>query len=255
MRLVDLSAPISQSPDTTPPFLCTDITYSTHAEGAAQAEAILGIPPIVFRESEGWAAETFTRFGTHDSTHIDAPWHYNSKCQGQPAQTIDQLPLEWFFQDGVLLDMSHKQDADVMTVEDAQSALKRIGYTLKPLDIVLIRCGADAFYGRPDYLFHGCGVSAEATRWLFEQGVRVMGIDAWGWDMPLNVQAQKAMAGGVPTPGVFWAAHQVDLPYAQIERLMNLSELPPFGFKVSCFPLRITGGSAGPARVVAILQD
>jgi kynurenine formamidase len=54
-------------------------------------------------------------------------------------------------------------------------------------------------------------------------------------------------------PGIFWAAHQVDLPYAQIERLVNLTDLPPFGFKVSCFPLKIKNGSAGPTRAVAIL--
>ena len=54
-------------------------------------------------------------------------------------------------------------------------------------------------------------------------------------------------------PGIFWAAHQVDLAYAQIERLMNLGALPPEGFTVACFPLRVAGGSAAPARVVAIL--
>jgi kynurenine formamidase len=39
----------------------------------------------------------------------------------------------------------------------------------------------------------------------------------------------------------------------QIERLVNLGSLPPSGFKVACFPLKIRGGSAGPARVVAVL--
>jgi kynurenine formamidase len=34
---------------------------------------------------------------------------------------------------------------------------------------------------------------------------------------------------------------------------MNLGELPPEGFTVACFPLRVAGGSAAPARVVAIL--
>jgi kynurenine formamidase len=55
--------------------------------------------------------------------------------------------------------------------------------------------------------------------------------------------------------GVFWAAHQAGVPYSQIERLVNLAPLPPFGFKVACFPLKIKGGSGGPARVVAILPD
>ncbi len=53
----------------------------------------------------------------------------------------------------------------------------------------------------------------------------------------------------------FWAAHQSDLPDSQIERLVNLGSLPPSGFKVACFPLKIQGGSAGPARVVAMLRD
>ena len=80
-----------------------------------------------------------------------------------------------------------------------------------------------------------------------------MGIDAWGWDAPLDRQARMALAR--QEQGIFWAAHQADLAYAQIERLFNLAALPPFGFKVSCFPLKIVGGSAGPARVVALLPD
>jgi len=253
MPMIDLSATIAPSPEHTPPFLKVEITYSDHAAGAAQAQAILKTPPALFRNSEGWATETFTRLGTHDSTHVDAPWHYNSQIQGEPAQTIDELPLEWFFGAGVVLDMAHKADGDAVTVDDIQAELSRIGYTLKPLDIVLVRTGRDEFYDAPDYLFRGCGVSAEATKWLFEQGVRVMGIDAWGWDAPLNFQAKAALTA--QQPGILWAAHQVDLPYAQIERLVNLDKLPPFGFKVACFPLKIKGGSAGPARVVAIINE
>jgi kynurenine formamidase len=98
----------------------------------------------------------------------------------------------------------------------------------------------------------GPGVSAEATRWLYQRGVRVMGIDAWGWDRPLHLQAQEALAAGMP--GIFWAAHQADLAYSQIERLANLDQLPPTGFTVACFPLPLAGGSAAPARVIAILD-
>ncbi|MEA2188762.1 MAG: hypothetical protein QOK16_3773, partial [Solirubrobacteraceae bacterium] len=93
--------------------------------------------------------------------------------------------------------------------------------------------------------------TAGATRWLYDQGVRVMGVDAWGWDAPLHLQAEQAKAEG--RPGIFWAAHQVDLAYAQIERLVNLGALPPEGFTVACFPLRVAAGSAAPARVVAIM--
>lgn len=251
MPFIDLSAPIASSPAGVPVYLRTEIAYSSHAAGAEQAQAILKVPAAVFRNNEGWATETITQLGTHDSTHVDAPWHYNSLIQGQRAPTIDELPLEWFFSDGVRLEMSHKAEGDPVTVEDIQKELARLAYTLKPLDIVLVRSGRDVYYSQPDYIFRGCGVTAAATRWLYAQGIRVMGIDAWGWDAPLDRQAKEALTTG--QPGLFWAAHQVDLPYAHIERLVNLSQLPALGFKVACFPLKIKGGSAGPARVVAIL--
>ena len=80
-----------------------------------------------------------------------------------------------------------------------------------------------------------------------------MGIDAWGWDRPLGMQAEEALERD--EPGIFWEAHQADLPYSQIERLVNLAALPPTGFTVACFPLKIARASAAPARVVAILDD
>ncbi len=251
MRFVDLSAPIRPSPPETPEPLRTDVAFATHAEGAAQIEALFGVPARLLRDGEGWATEEFTRFGTHNSTHVDAPWHYNSTVGGAPAQTIDELPLEWFHGPGVVLDMTAKDDGDAMTAAEAKAALEAAGHSLAAGDIVLVRTGRDAFYAEPDYIARGPGVTAEATRWLWERGVRVMGIDAWGWDAPLHLQAQEARERD--EPGVFWAAHQCDLPYSQIERLVNLGELPPTGFTVSCFPLRLVGGSAAPARVVAMV--
>ena len=250
MRLVDLSAPIEPSPAELPEALRTDIEYVAHDEGAAQAEAMLGVPRDLLRDGEGWAVETFTRFGTHNSTHVDAPWHYNSTISGRPAQTIDELPLEWFYGPGVVIDATDRADGDALSAADVEERLPR---PLEPLDIVLVRTGRDEFYGELDYIARGPGVTAEATQWLYDRGVRVMGVDAWGWDAPLHMQAEQARESG--EEGVFWAAHQCDLPYSQIERLCNLGALPPTGFTVACFPLRIVKASAAPARVVAILPE
>lgn len=253
MRLVDLSAPIRPSPPDTPDALRTEIEFSDHAEGAAQVEALVGVPRRLLRDGEGWAIETFTRFGTHNSTHVDAPWHYNSRIAGERARTIDELPLEWFLSAGVVLDMTAKEDGEAVDVADVEAELRRIRHRLAERDIVLVRTGRDAMYEDPGYVALGPGVTAAATRWLYERGVRVMGIDAWGWDVPLHLQAQEALARD--EEGIFWAAHQCDLPYSQIERLVNLGELPQTGFQVACFPLRIVGAGAAPARVVAILPD
>jgi kynurenine formamidase len=251
-RIIDLSAPIVASPPETPEPLRTEISFSSHAEGAQAIEGMLGVPPHLLRDSEGWAVEEFTRLGTHNTTHVDAPWHYNSTIRGERAQTIDELPLDWFLNPGVLLDFHTKDDGAAITEAEVQTELGRIAHELRPGEIVLVRTGRDAYLEAPDYMARGPGVTAEATRWLYDQGVRVMGIDAWGWDAPLNIQAEQAKERN--EPGVFWAAHQADIPYCQIERLANLGELPPTGFEVACFPLRIMGGSAGPARVVAILD-
>jgi kynurenine formamidase len=250
LRLVDLSAPIRQDPEEWPDVLRTDIEYESHADGARTIETIFGVKPELLRDREGWTTETFLRFSTHSSTHVDAPWHYNSTIGGKPALPIDQLPLEWFYAPGIVIDATDREDGEVLTDADVK---ERIPRELNDRDIVLVRSGRDQFYGQPDYVAKGPGVSADATRWLYEQGVRVMGIDAWGWDAPLFMQAEEAKKTG--KPGVFWAAHQVDLDYCQIERLYNLGSLPAQGFQVACFPLRIEGASAAPARVVAIVPD
>ena len=251
MKIVDLSAPIVASPEDTLDVLRTDIEFSDHAEGAEVIKGLFGVGPELLRDGEGWANEFFTRFGTHNSTHVDAPYHYNSTIGGEPAQTIDELPLEWFVSDGVVLDFDGREDGDAIGAVDVEEALAAAGHELKPLDIVLVRTGCDRWIDTPEYMAHGPGVTAEATHWLYDRGVRVMGIDAWGWDRPLWMQAQEALESG--ERGIFWEAHQADLAYSQIERLVNLSSLPSTGFTISCLPLPLVGGSAAPARVVGIV--
>jgi kynurenine formamidase len=251
-RLVDLSAPIEDSPPGTPNFQANAVEYFDHAAGAAEIEAMFGLPASLLRNAEGWSRETIT-LGTHNATHLDAPYHYNSTIQGQPAQTIDELPLERFIGPGVVVDFTDRADGEVIGAEDMSAALDAAGHELAAGNIVLVRTGRDAFYGQPDYWERGPGVSAAATRWLYDRGIRVMGIDAWGWDRPLHLQAKEALERG--EPGIFWEAHQADLPYSQIERLVNLGALPPHGFLVSCLPLRIARASAAPARVVAIFDE
>jgi kynurenine formamidase len=58
----------------------------------------------------GWAVE-FITLTTHSGTHLDAPYHYHPTMdQGERALTIDEIPLEWCFNNGVVLDFRHKGD-------------------------------------------------------------------------------------------------------------------------------------------------
>ena len=60
----------------------------------------------------------------------------------------------------------HKADGDPVTRDEAEAAIAAAGHELRPLDIVLVHTGRDAFYHRMDYPSLGCGVTAEATVWL-----------------------------------------------------------------------------------------
>lgn len=250
-RIIDLSFTIAPSPQDLPQFMRIDIGYTDHAHGAGEFEELTGAPRRLLRNEEGPAGERLS-LGTHATTHVDAPWHYNSEIAGAPAATIDELPLEWFFGPGVVVDARGKADGDPVTRDEMEAGIDAAGHALAAGHIVLVHTGRDAFIAQRDFMFRGPGVTAEATHWLYDHGVRVMGIDAWGWDAPLDVQGREAIARD--EPGILWAAHQANLPYSQIERLTNLAALPPTGFTVACFPLKVQRGSAAPARVVAILE-
>ena len=90
------------------------------------------------------------------------------------------MPLEWFYNNGVVLNFTDKPDGYCFTVADVQEKLAAINYTLKPFDIVLIRCDADKRLHDDDFVKIHVGASAEATHWLIDQGIKVMGTDGWG---------------------------------------------------------------------------
>ena len=194
--------------------------------------------------------------GAHTGTHVDAPWHYFPFSEGKKARTIDELPLEWFYGDGVVLDMRDKLRGSEINTDDLQRALERIDYKLKLGDIVLIQTGADKYWGKKEYFDAGCGMSRNSTLWLIDQGIRVMGIDACGWDRPFWAMREEFQK--TKDKSILWVGHRVGIEkeYCHIEKLANLDRLPkPFGFKVACFPVKLTGGSAGWSRVVAIIEE
>jgi kynurenine formamidase len=175
---------------------------------------------------------------------------------GQRSWTIDEIPLEWCHSDGVILDFSNKPDGERITADDVRKELDRIDYRIKPMDIVLVRTGADQVWGRPEYLVKGAGMTRESTMFILEKGVKVVGIDAWSWDRPLPYQAKEFQQ--YRDPSIIWEAHfaGIEMGYCHLEKLTNLSAIGrPHGFQVCCFPVKIKGASAGWTRTVAILEE
>jgi len=254
MKLVDLSVTLENDRKWAPWWARNSIKYQDHRFGRRVIRLLFGIRPRQLRTELGWANEVI-KLSTHGTTHVDAPWHYGPLSAGEPAATIDQLPLERFFGPGIVLDMRHVDAQAAISVEQVEAALGKIEHTLSAGDIVLIQTGNDRLIGSAEYFSAGPGVSAEATHWLIDRGVRLMGIDSWGWDQPLATQAKLARQTG--RDDLFWSAHFVgtEKEYCHMERLANLAALPPKGFQICAFPLKVKGGSAGPARVVAMLHE
>jgi kynurenine formamidase len=252
VRIIDLGVPLEPAPGQ---GQAVEVTHIPHRQGTDGMKAAFGCGEDDLPQGLGWAVDTLT-LSTHAGTHVDAPWHYSPVSGGKKARTIDEMPLEWFYGNGIVLDMRHKPRGSGISVADLKKALGKIGYQLKPGDIVLIQTGADKYWGKPKYFDAGCGMTRQSTLWLIDQGIRVMGTDAWGWDRPfwaIREEFQKTK-----DKSIIWAGHYagIEREYCHIEKLANLDRLPrPFGFKVACFPIKITGGSAGWSRVVAILEE
>ena len=251
-KIIDLSVTTVNNPPGS--MIQSEITYVMHEESAETRGKQLNLPEGFFPDGK-FAAEELARMSTHAGTHLDAPWHYGPTADGKPAKTIDEIPLDWCYGDGVMLDFTHKKNGEMISDREVQTALEKINYRLEPFDIVLIRTDTSKHYGRPGYEGMHPGMGRKSTLWLIDQGIKVMGIDAWGWDRPFKEMMEEYEGGA---KDVFWAGHFAgkEKEYCHLENLANLDQLPaPSGFKVAVFPTKLKDCSAGWVRAVAILGD
>lgn len=255
-KIVDISVALTDGIKSDPPEMLPSIKYLGHQETAERiVKYFPGLSIKDLPDGEGWAIEEVS-ITTHNGTHLDAPWHFaTTQDGGKPALTIDEVPLDWCFQPGVKLDFRHFENGYVVTADDVEAELKRIGHELKPLEIVVVNTAAGARYGEEDYVPSGCGMGREATLYLTSRGVRVTGTDAWSWDAPFVYTAKKFTE--TKDASIIWEGHKAgrDIGYCHIEKLHNLEQLPASGFMISCFPVNIHKASAGWTRAVAIFDE
>ena len=257
MQVIDLSKAIEYNRND-PRFMRVKVQHKPHWIARWLIRG-LGLPfNLMPKDFVGWADDTITQMGVHSTTHIDAPWHYGPKSGEHGAQTdaltIDHIPLNDCIGPGIVIDMTDKQDGDVITVDNIKTDLKKSGAAINEGTIVLIKTGRDKFMGTKEFWKRGTGMGAEATEWLIDRGSTVMGIDQWGWDLPFHHQIKQSKES--KRNDLFWEGHRLGQrkPYWQMEQLTNLGALPSHGFKVCVFPLKLVGASAAPARVVALIE-
>ena len=127
LRLIDLSVPLEDGAVSEP--VPARIRYLGHEQGRQQMRDLFGVRPedLVYSGGLGWAVEEVHAL-SHTATHVDAPYHYGPTSEGRPARRIDEVPLEWCFAPGVVLDVRHKaagEDDSEGPEDSAERALQR----------------------------------------------------------------------------------------------------------------------------------
>ena len=185
----------------------------------------------------------------HGGTHLDAPIHF-----AEAGWTADEVPLERLIGAAVVIDISAQAAADPDYRLDGEDLFDwEAEHGLVPEGaIVLLRTGwSDRWPDAMAYLgddapgdasnLHFPAYGEEAARTLVEdRGVAVLGVDTASIDHG---------------PSTDFIVHQVAAAanVAGLENLTNLDRVPATGAWVAALPMKIAGGSGGPARVVALL--
>lgn len=188
----------------------------------------------------GFAARNML-MSEHGPTHSDAVWEYKPS-----GATIEKMPLEYFWGDAICVDLTQVRYPDYIEVKDLKEALDKAGLSIEKGDIFLMYTGHyDRTYAKGDmaaYKEPYTGVSYEAAKWLAEQGVVNIGVDASAIDL---------------TPDdLDFSGHLVCGEYdiTNTENLCNLDKVVGKRFLYMGLPLNIRDGSGSPIRAVAFVE-
>jgi len=236
------------------------------AQPLDEGTPVIQLPPP-FAKPEGFKRRELSRYddrgpnwywndfvaGEHVGTHFDAPIHWGS---GRDGDGVDTLPPRNMVGEACVIDVTARAEADpdyLLTVEDVEAFEAEHG-EIPAHAWVVLRTGWGRYAQDPerflnadeDGIPHTPGFAPATAKLLAEErrvlglGVETVGTDAGaaaGFDPPFP--AHTAMHG----------ANRYGLA-----QLGNVERLPPRGAVIVAAPLKITGGSGSPVRVIALVS-
>jgi kynurenine formamidase len=226
LRVVDLTQPLDES------------TVMWPGAPAPMAEIVLTI------SHDGFYNRRLT-FLEHTGTHFDAPCH-----MVEGAQSVDRIDASKLVCPVAVIDVSDEMAGDPdSTLTLAQVKAFEADHGRIPTGAAaFLRTGWEAFntdparYANVPGTLRFPGFGPEAARFLVdERGVVGLGIDTLGIDP--GVATDFVVHRTVSHPRGVW----------HLENLTNLARLPPLGAWVFVGVLKLTDGSGGPARVLALV--
>lgn len=179
-------------------------------------------------ENEGYNLSTLV-MGTQTGSHVDAPYHFSNE-----GATIDQMELDFFLGDAIVVRVTDKKAEEAITMEDIEPYKEQI----TPGKIVLFNTNWYKKRGTEEF-FHHPYVNGEVAHYLVEQGVRFIGIDTINADQ---------------TGGTEFPVHDL---FSE-KRLMiveNWAYFDRIDFEnpyIIAIPMKVVGCDGSPVRAIAV---
>jgi kynurenine formamidase len=197
-----------------------------------------------------WYAAGKYAASEHGGTHLDAPLHF-----GQGQWAVDQIPLERLTAPALVVDIARACSSDRdygLTVHDVASWEETHGGIPDGV-ILLVRTGWGKYWpDKKQYLgtdapgdtahLHFPGISPSAAEFLSrERKIYGVGIDTLSID---------------PGPSTDFMTHRVlnGAGIYALENLANLEKVPETGATLIALPMKITGASGAPVRIIALVD-
>jgi arylformamidase len=160
--------------------------------------------------------------GAHSGTHVDAPYHFLTD-----GATVDQLPLEILLGKARVVPVPSRdavRRADLEEI-DFSNDLRLLFKTRSSGQLKSAPFQEDFVYLEP-----------EAAAYLVDQGIKLVGIDS------LSIEKFGSRD--------FLAHHALLAAGVVVLEGLDLSDVDPGEYEMTCLPLRIVGADASPARVI-----
>ena len=228
LQMIDLTQEIFQGMSTfpmhQPTFIMTNMTYEENMRNTGS-------------KTLGFSARNLL-ISEHCGTHTDAISEYKPG-----GMTLSEMPMDYFWGSAICVDLSHLPNTRFIEPADLEAAVRKTGLTIQKGDIFLMYTGHyDRYHDTKEYQTAYTGLSYAAGRWLAEQGVLNIGVDAPAIDHAQDID---------------FSGHRAcrDFDMNNTENLCNLDRLVGKRFLYFGLPLKIRGGSGSPIRAVALVEE
>lgn len=179
-------------------------------------------------ENEGYNLSTLV-MGTQTGSHVDAPYHFSNE-----GATIDQMELDFFLGDAIVVRVTDKKVEEAITMEDIEPYKEQI----TPGKIVLFNTNWYKKRGTEEF-FHHPYVNGEVAHYLVEQGVRFIGID--------TINADQTGGTEFPVHDLFSEKRlMIGENWAYFDRIDFEN---PY---IIAIPMKVVGCDGSPVRAIAV---